>query len=82
MLSQNQKIEYLKHYLSLKNGNYGDTIKTDIYFELFDLQNFSFDFLIKLKTKKEIENKIEFIVSKLILNEHQDGFKNILHEYL
>ena len=82
MLNQKQKIDYLKLYLSLKNDNYGDTVKEDIYFYYFDLENFNFNFLKKLETKKEIETKIEFIVSKFILNKHQDNLNNILNEYL
>ncbi len=82
MLNQKQKIEYLELYLSHKNDNYGDTVKEDIYFYYFDLGNFNFNFLRKLETKNEIETKIEFLVSKVILNEHQDSFNSIIEEYM
>ncbi len=82
MLNQKEKIEYLKLYLSHKKNNYGDTVKDDIYFYFFDLKNFNFNFLSNLETKKDIETKIEFLVSKVILNEHQDGFNNIINEYM
>ena len=82
MLNQKQKIEYLELYLSHKNDNYGDTIKDDIYSYFFDLEKSDFKFLVKLETKNEIETKIEFLVSKVILNEHQDGFNSIIEEYM
>lgn len=38
-------------------------------------------FLEKLTTKKEIEEKLEFVVSKIIMHEHEDGLENLIHEY-
>jgi len=82
MLTISEKINHFELYLSQKNNNYGDTIKEDLSIQFFDFDNFNFDFLKKLKTKKEIENKIEFIVSKIILHEHEDGINSIIMNLL
>jgi hypothetical protein len=80
MLSLENKIENFKKYLEVKNDNYGDIMKDEIYSHFFENEN-SFDFLIELKNEKDIENKAEFIVSKMIMLEHQDGLSNIIHNH-
>jgi hypothetical protein len=35
-----------------------------------------------LKTKEEIENKVNFVVSKMILHEHQDSLQNTIENYI
>ncbi len=83
MLDIKNKISYFKEYLSVKNNNYGDEMKAEIYFNLFELGNESdFMFLEKLNTKKEIEYKIEILVSKMILHEHEDSLNNIIVNYI
>jgi hypothetical protein len=39
-------------------------------------------FLDKLQTEEEIENKVNFVVSKIILLEHQDSLQNIIANYI
>lgn len=86
MLNIKEKIDYFKNYLLVKNDNYADFKKEEIYmyfFELYgnkeDLNNFLF--LDKKISMEEIEKHVEFLVSKIIMNEHQDGVDNIIHEY-
>lgn len=81
MLSFEEKIESFIAYLEIKNNNYGDIVKDDIYFHFFENEN-SLGFLHKIESKIEIENKIEFLVSKIILHEHEDAFSNIIYNYL
>ena len=77
MLNLEDKIQYFGDYIALKNENYGDLMKDEIYFHFFENEN-SLDFLDTLESEKDIENKVEFIVSKMIMNEHQDSLTNII----
>lgn len=81
MLSLEAKIEYFKNYVKAKNNNYGDVMKDKIYFHFFENES-SFDFLNKLGVEEDIEKKVEFLVSKMIMNEHQDGLTNIIYDYV
>ncbi|MGB1207245.1 MAG: hypothetical protein ACPG5B_16475 [Chitinophagales bacterium] len=82
MLNQNQKIEYLQFYLAQKNNSYADTIKVEIAFLFFDLCQGDFNFLKKVRTQKELEKRIDFVVSKVVLHEHEEGIRQIIQEYL
>ena len=82
MLSPNQKLEHLEFYLKQKNGSYADVIKEEITFLFFDTQNYELTFLNNLYTTADIEKKIEFIVSKIILHEHEDAIEQIIGAYL
>lgn len=77
MLNFEEKIEVLKTYLEKEKGNYGDEMKNEIYFRFFE-NECDFKFLNDLHTKQEIENKIELIVSRMILHEHDDELQNII----
>lgn len=81
MLVLEDKIEYFKNYLETKNKNYGDVMKDEIYFHFFENVN-SFDFLNLIETEKDIENKVEFLVSKMIRHEHEDGLTNIIYNHI
>lgn len=81
MLSLNEKAAFLEDYLNLKNGSYGDFIKDEIYFYVFE-NSMDLKFLDILHSKNDIENKIDFIISKIILHEHQSGNNTIINEYL
>lgn len=81
MLNLDQKINYMKNYLEIKNHNYGDNMKEEIYFHFFE-NGADLHFLNNLIDKHEIEKKIEFLVSKMILNEDYDGFSNIISNYI
>ncbi|MGB0999195.1 MAG: hypothetical protein ACPGVE_02540 [Flavobacteriales bacterium] len=81
MLSLNNKIKHFKDYISIKNENYGDMMKDEIYFYFFENEN-NLDFLNNLESENDIENKVEFLVSKMILNEHQEGLGYIIENYV
>ncbi|MEA1953665.1 MAG: hypothetical protein U9O24_04685 [Campylobacterota bacterium] len=86
MLNLNTKINYFKKYLEVKNNSYADAIKDEIYLYFFDLYGNiedmnGFLFLDTMQTKKDIEYHIDFLVSKIIMNEHQDGLNEIIYEY-
>lgn len=86
MLTLQEKQLYLKNYLLIKNGSYADDIKDSIYEYYFECEEenelLSFPFLGNFDNTKDIENKIEFVVSKIILHEDDDCFENLLHEYI
>ncbi len=79
MLNSEQKITYFKEYLSIKNDNFGDEIKQEIMF--YYENNNDFAFLEKLNSYPQITEKIEFLVSKIILHSHEDGLHNIVQNY-
>ncbi|KOY85772.1 hypothetical protein AD998_06035 [bacterium 336/3] len=81
MLSYEQKVAFLENYLLTKNDSYSDSIKEDIYFYFFE-REVSPDFLNQLNSEKEIEQKIDLVVSKTILHEHEDGLEDIIQHYL
>jgi deoxyadenosine/deoxycytidine kinase len=77
-----EKINYLKHYLSKMNDNYGDIIKSEMYINFFEFNTYSYDFLNIIETENEIKEKIEFVISKFILLEHEEDLNDIIYEYL
>lgn len=87
MLDINIKIEYFEQILSLKNASYSDRIKDEIYsyfFEMLgdktDIGNFSF--LNILATKEDIDDRVNLIVSKIIMHEHHAGIEDLILEYI
>ena len=78
MLTLEQKINYFENALSCKN----DYMKDELHLYFFELQNSNFDFLNKLHSYREIDEKIRLIVSKMYLHEHEDGLENIIENYL
>ena len=86
MLSLIDKINFLEKNLLFKNNSYNDKIKSEIYeyfFELIgdknDLKNFTF--LNQFTSVETIEEKVDFLVSKVIMHEHEDGLYSIIEEY-
>lgn len=77
MLSFEEKIEIFKTLLEEEWGGYGDKMKDDIYFSFFE-NEWDFKFLHCLNTKKDIANKIELVVNKMIRHEHEEGLENIM----
>ena len=62
-------------------------MKEEMYLYLFELQGNGCDvgdfyFLDKLQTAKEIEAKIDFVVSRMILHEDEDSLCNIIEDFL
>lgn len=78
MLTLEQKIEYFKKSLAQEN----DCMKDELYLYFFELENGKFDFLDKINSHTDIEDKIKFITSKMFMHEHEDGLFNIIENYL
>jgi len=86
MLSLKEKINYFEIYLEIKDNSYYDKMKDEIYshfFELYgdkkDIKGFSF--LDRMQTKKDIEHHTDFLISKMIMDEHKAGLDDIIYEY-
>lgn len=80
MLTFEQKKSLFFDYLSNKNSSYGDTIRDEILFYFDDLEN-DLIFLNKFQSKEEIYGFVNMLISKIIMNEHQDGFEDIVAYY-
>ena len=87
MLTINEKIVCFKQKLLTQNGSYSDTIKDEVYEYFFerigdssDIENFSF--LNPIVSNKEIEEKVDLIVSKIIMHEHHAGVEDLINEYI
>ncbi|MCU0467565.1 MAG: hypothetical protein MUF58_03115 [Arcicella sp.] len=81
MLSEEDKIDFLEEYLNLKNGSYGDNMKEELIFYFFELENDK-SFLDHLDSEDAIKSKVEILISKMILHEHEDGLHNIIENYI
>ena len=64
------------------NDNYGDIIKSEMYINFFEFNSYSYEFLNNIETENEIKEKIEFVISKFILLEHEEDLNDIIYEYL
>jgi len=80
------KIEILNEYLSSKEvySEYAISKKEDIIFFLDNIndQAEKYSFLKKLNTKDEIINKIDLLITKLIMHEEDAGTDYLIEEYL
>jgi hypothetical protein len=81
MLTINEKTLIFKNYLDVKNGSYADEMKDELYFFFFINEN-SFNFLKKLNTKEDIFNRVDSIISRMIMHEDEDELSNIIEIYL
>ena len=81
MLERNEKINIFEAYLAVKYESYGDIMRDGIS-NYFNENQTKLSFLDKLKNVEEIERKVDFLVSKMILHEHEDGLQNIIVNYL
>ena len=79
MLNLQEKITYFQQYLNIKNDTFGDEMKQEIAF--YYENNNDFAFLERLNSQQKITEKIEFLVSKMILHSHEDGLQNIIQNY-
>lgn len=80
MLSFESKKEILKNILDMKNDSYGDFMKDEIYFHFFVNDN-DLTFLNDYKSFDEIEEKVNFLISKMIMLEDKEGLSEIIHHY-
>lgn len=86
MLEIQTKIELFESFLLSQNGSYADSIKEEIHNYFFvnmgDERNIeNFIFLNNLEKPIDIENKVNGLVSKLIMNEHHAGLDDLIYEY-
>jgi len=80
MLNFESKKEIFKSILDMKNDSYGDFMKDEIYFHFFVNEN-DLTFLNKYKNFDEIEEKVNFLISKMIMFEDKEGLSEIIHHY-
>ncbi|WP_396161430.1 hypothetical protein [Flavobacterium sp.] len=80
MLNFESKKEIFKKILDMKNDSYGDFMKDEIYFHFFENEN-DLTFLNKYKNFDEIEEKVNFLISKMIMLEDKEGLSEIIHHY-
>jgi hypothetical protein len=87
MLTINKKIIIFEQKLLTKNNSYSDNIKDEIHEYFFesigdssDIENFSF--LNSTLSSKAIEEKIDLIVSKIIMHQHHAGIEDLINEYI
>lgn len=85
MLTINKKIAFFEQELLTQDGSYADSIKDEIYDYFFErigdsssVENFSF--LNFFNSKVEIKNKLNMMVSKIIMHEHHAGLEDIIEE--
>lgn len=81
MLSLEEKINKFKYFLSIKNENYADYMKDELYFYFFVNQN-DMKFLNCLETEEQIEEKINFLTTKMIMFENLEGISEIINNYI
>jgi predicted AAA+ superfamily ATPase len=81
MLSKHEKIAAFEASLSVRYESYGDIMRDEIK-DYYAKNKSRLYFLDKLQTEEEIENKVNFLVSKMILLEHQDSLQNIIVNYI
>lgn len=86
MLTINKKIDFFEQELLAQNGSYADSVKDEIYDYFFErigdssnIENFSF--LNPFNSKDEITNKVNLIVSKIIMHEHHAGIEDLIEEF-
>ena len=77
MLSIDEKKEIFKEFLLLRNDSYADMMKDEIYFCFFE-NEWNFGFLDELYTSKEILDKVDNAITKMIMREHEEGLKDII----
>jgi len=86
MLTLTKKIDKFENLLLLKNNTYADEIKNEIYeyyFLIYGNKENINDFLFfnTYDTIQKIEEKTEFLISKIIMHEHQSGIHDLIQEY-
>jgi len=85
MLSYDDKIKFLKLYLSDIKDNYADSFKTDILLYFDDFENLQengikLNFLKNLNSEEEIYNWINNLTSKIVMkfNEEEEELSDFI----
>lgn len=87
MLSNEEKIDYLKYYLSKDKENYSDTYKDAIilfFDEDFSIHNLQFIFLDKYNHRQEIETWVDRLLSRFVMkfDEEFEQETDFIYDYL
>ncbi len=84
MLTFEEKIAFLNENLNKKSENYADTFKTDIFFFIgeFSTKNPFLKFLHPLETQIDIQNFVNFLTGKIVMNEHQADISDIISDFI
>jgi hypothetical protein len=84
MLTFEEKISFLIENLNEKSYNYADTFKTDILFFIgeFSTKNPLLKFLYPLEKQIDIQNFINFLTGKIVINEHQADISDIIADFI
>jgi hypothetical protein len=84
MLTFEEKISFLIENLNEKSDNYADTFKTDILFFIgeFSTKNPILKFLHPLEKQIDIQNFINFLTGKIVMNEHQADISDIIADFI
>jgi hypothetical protein len=77
MLSFEDKKQYFEKILEVDNNCFAE----ELYLYFFTLEQGNFDFLNNLNNYNEIENKTNYLISKIAKHEHEDSISNIIENY-
>jgi len=78
---QKDKIDFTRDYLDIEDGSYSDMIKEEISFQFFE-NGWVNNFVEQFDSKEEIKERIDLIVSKIVLHEDEAGLLDILESYM
>lgn len=84
MLTFEEKIAFLIENLNKEPENYADTFKTDIFFFIgeFSTKNSFLKFLHPLEKQIDIQNFVNFLTGKIVMNEHQADISDIISDFI
>ncbi len=79
MLNFKEKVEILNYFLNQEEISYADSFNADI---AICSSNYDYNFLEKLKSKKEIIHWIEKLKSRIVMRENEDLTEEIINDYI
>ncbi len=84
MMKLKSKITYLEKVLETIEDNFGDSFKSDIAIaiEEFDESNETLKFLNQLNTKKDIDDWVSKLTSRIVMRYDQVGVDEIIYDYI
>jgi hypothetical protein len=84
MLIFEEKIAFLIENLNNESESYADTFKTDIFFFIdeFSIKNPFLKCLHPLEKQIDIQNFINFLTGKIVMNEHQADISDIIADFI
>ena len=80
-MRKREKISLAKRHLYMQDGSYVDFIKEEIAFQFFE-NGWVDNFVENLKSEEEITEKLDLIINKMIMHEHEAGLIDILESYM